>query len=360
MTVATGRGGAALALAARLVALGLAPPDGASVAALRLHAEGLAAAPDVADWLRELCAELAQLLADEAVVAALPACHQLVFGGRVAVSPYESSYEADPFRSSRQVADVAGFYRAFGADATGAAAERPDHVGCELEFLSFLVLRRLEAGERGDAEAAAVCCEAEDAFLREHVGRVLPLIARQVAVARGASPVHRLVALVAERLILEELDRRGLVAIAPPRARPRTAVEEDDLTCATAGEAVIATATCRGERGGGRRRRERPAWSAGSARGEAAVGEERRAGHEGRRVREQPEIARRSRRRCRAGRARAAARPPRRRPRRCWRAPRSAIGVPAEAGRIAFTRTPKLAASSAAVFVSPITPCSTR
>lgn len=260
MTIAMERAGAPLALAARLVALGLTPPDVASTTAMRALADGLAAASDVPDWLRELCSELGELLAEDAVVAALPACHQLVFGGRVAVSPYESSYEADPFRSGRVVADIAGFYRAFGADATGAAAERPDHVGCELEFLAFLVLRRLDAEERGDEDGAAVCAEAEDAFLREHLGRALPLVARQLAIADGASPVHRLIALAAERLVLEELDRRGLVATAPPRVRPRTAVEDDDLTCATAGEAVIATATRRGERGGrGARRRERPA-----------------------------------------------------------------------------------------------------
>jgi len=40
-------------------------------------------------------------------------------GGKVEVARYEGSYEDDPFRQARQMSDIAGFCRAFGAGAHG-------------------------------------------------------------------------------------------------------------------------------------------------------------------------------------------------------------------------------------------------
>jgi TorA maturation chaperone TorD len=127
------------------------------------------------------------------------------------------------------MADLNGFYRAFGAAPSGPAAERPDHAGCELEFLSFLVLRRLDAEEAGDAEGAAVCRQAEDAFLREHLGRWFPTFCRDVARA-SESPIYRLLALAGERVVVRELAARELEPAPLPR-RARTAVEGDSVTC---------------------------------------------------------------------------------------------------------------------------------
>jgi TorA maturation chaperone TorD len=132
------------------------------------------------------------------------------------------------------MADVAGFYRAFGAEPSGPAAERPDHAGCELEFLSFLAAKRLAAEDAGQDEHAAVCREAEEAFLRDHLGRWFPTFCREVA-EESDSYVYRLLAVTGERFVGAELARRG-IATTPLRPRRRTAVEGDEVTCG--GEAV--------------------------------------------------------------------------------------------------------------------------
>lgn len=77
------------------------------------------------------------------------------------------------------MADAAGFYRAFGAGSNGKAAERLDHVACQLEFLAA---RRMSA-VAGDPETAATCTEAEDAFLRAHLGRFMGVVCTSIAAA---------------------------------------------------------------------------------------------------------------------------------------------------------------------------------
>lgn len=180
-------------------------------------------------------------LADQLAVCdaeTLAEAHERLFAGEVALPPYEGSYEIDPFRQGRQMADVAGFYNAFGATAHGTEAERPDHAGTELEFLAFLGLRRAEADERGDVDEADRCREVEDEFLRAHAGRWLPVFFARLG-AEAAHPVHRALGPVGEATVAAELTGRGLVVEpVPSDRRPRTAVEEDDFTCAAGDEPV--------------------------------------------------------------------------------------------------------------------------
>jgi TorA maturation chaperone TorD len=62
------------------------------------------------------------------------------------------------------------------------AAERPDHLGMELEFMSVLAAREAYAHEHQlDNEAVAVCRDAQKKFLREHLGRWSPAFARRLA-----------------------------------------------------------------------------------------------------------------------------------------------------------------------------------
>lgn len=86
--------------------------------------------------------------------------------GRIA--PYECS-NTPPSAGGHtpRLADIAGFYRAFGM---AVSRERPDHVVAELEFASVVSLAEAQASETGDAEAAEVCAEAARSFLRDHLG----------------------------------------------------------------------------------------------------------------------------------------------------------------------------------------------
>jgi TorA maturation chaperone TorD len=224
----------------RLLSLGFAPPSAETLAELAELADALAELPglppelaDVRGWTRS------------ARVDDLAGAYQWLFGGSVRVAPYEGSYELDPIRQGRQLADVAGFYRAFGAEADGPAAERPDHAGCELEFLSFLELRALTAAEEGDEAGAALVEEIAGQFLRDHAARWLPTFFAQVRnTGAGGAPFYRALAALGERVLVEELARRGLEVAPLPAGRRRLAVEGDSFECGAQGT-VAADATAR-------------------------------------------------------------------------------------------------------------------
>ncbi|MDY0166715.1 MAG: molecular chaperone TorD family protein [Thermoguttaceae bacterium] len=74
------------------------------------------------------------------------------------------------FQRVAALADVMGFYRAFGVKPGG---DRPDALCCELEFMHYLIVKRIRLGEPApgtEAEAkAAVCRDAERKFFAEHL-----------------------------------------------------------------------------------------------------------------------------------------------------------------------------------------------
>jgi TorA maturation chaperone TorD len=217
------------AATARLLSIGLTAPDAATVDELRELAGTLAEGKDAGDPMVALVAALD----DDRAVAELPYAFEALFGGEVPCPPYEGSYERDPFRGTRQMADAAGFYRAFGAASDGPAAERPDHLGCQLEFVAFLAARRIAADGRGDHREAAVCADVEDAFLRTHLGRYMGAVCASIA-AVTESPVFAALAAIGSAFIASELTARG---IEPGEVRRpiRTAVEGDEVTCGGGG-----------------------------------------------------------------------------------------------------------------------------
>ena len=213
----------------RLLSIGFTAPTPTTTHELRVLAEALAAAAEPDTGIGALAAALA----DDAAVSDLPFAHEELFGGAVTCPPYEGSYERDPFRGTRQMADAAGFYAAFGAVAEGPAGERPDHIACELEFLAFLAARRLAAQESGDGELDERCAAAEDAFIREHLGRFMGGFCRTVEETAG-SPVYRALGRLGGEFIDAELAARGLVP--PPLRRPvPSGVEGDEVVCGGGG-----------------------------------------------------------------------------------------------------------------------------
>ena len=216
----------------RLLSLCLAAPSSNTLEEIDVLAAIVAQRPDAPAGLEDLRAAIADASAESIATA-----QERLFGGKVEVAPYEGSYEDDPFWQARQISDIAGFYKAFGAEAHGPALDRPDHAGCELEFLAFLGARRLAAQDAGDETDADLCLEVEDSFLREHAGRWLPTFFRateKTAPDAFHAALGRLGAVVVEH----ELARREIEAEPlGPRAR-RLSVEADELECATENEPV--------------------------------------------------------------------------------------------------------------------------
>ena len=97
--------------------------------------------------------------------------------------PYETEYcglKDIAFRS-QQMADVAGFYNAFGLRISPQANERVDHVSLETEFMSVLITRQLHAVQGNlPLEAEHVCREAQRMFFKDHLAWWLPAFGRRL------------------------------------------------------------------------------------------------------------------------------------------------------------------------------------
>jgi DMSO reductase family type II enzyme chaperone len=118
--------------------------------------------------------------------------------------------KADPLFQPHRLADLAAFYRAFGLEVADKAAERPDHIGMELEFMSVLAARDAYAHEHQlDEEQLQLCREAQKKFLREHLGRWSPAFSRRLARA-ATDEILAALADFTRDFIAAECERFGL------------------------------------------------------------------------------------------------------------------------------------------------------
>lgn len=132
--------------------------------------------------------------------------------------PYETHYEhMGIFRKTQELADLAGFYRAFGLE-TAAGDRRADHLPVELEFISLLCLKEALAVDREETEKADICRKARGRFLSEHLCRWLPAFAQAV---HQKAPDGYFAGLSAALAAFARMDAETLgVDLAAPRLRP--------------------------------------------------------------------------------------------------------------------------------------------
>lgn len=145
--------------------------------------------------------------------------HTELFDGDPAVSPYESHYWPS-FGHTRQIADVAGFYRAFGFRLADHPRELPDFLATELEFMSLLCLKEALAGDEEDAERLEIIRAAQRAFLEAHLGRWAAVFSTRLrAAACGeAAAFYRVLADLLEEVVTAEC--RALAVLPQPLTPP--------------------------------------------------------------------------------------------------------------------------------------------
>lgn len=135
--------------------------------------------------------------------------------------PYETQYGSPHvFAQSGELADIAGFYRAFGL--ASPATERVDHLAVELEFLSFLAFKEAWAANNGEAGRAAELREIQAKFLSDHPARWVPAFAARFAV-RDAKLATDLGAWIRQELRTFGIEPSG---IRPVDLRPAFDVDE--------------------------------------------------------------------------------------------------------------------------------------
>lgn len=156
--------------------------------------------------------------------------HTYLFQRQALTSPYESSHSSAGMEQS--LADIAGFYRAFGVQMSPEAHERVDHIGSELEFMAVLCAKESRAANNGMIEQAQICRDARHSFLSDHLGEwVLAFVARVHEKAR--LPLYPALADTLATLLAFEAEELGVVL------KPVDGVEEvvpeatggDELSC---------------------------------------------------------------------------------------------------------------------------------
>jgi len=175
--------------------------------------------------------------------------HQRVFGLVMAklCPPYETEYceWKDATYRAQELADIAGFYRAFGLIPNQTAPERFDFVAMEIEFLAVLIEKERIATLDGGVDHAQVCRDARASFLQDHsawwmptFGRLLDKRARQLADQSTEMAAHlHLVSGVARALCAWMAVERSSAGVAPGRRiiSPSIAPEETDDSCSSCG-----------------------------------------------------------------------------------------------------------------------------
>jgi TorA maturation chaperone TorD len=194
------------------------------------HVAGMAAvAPTTPEPVRPRLARFADAVRDADPVA-VAAEYVFLFDRQVRCPPYEGAYGAARGLAGKgaQLADVAGFYAAFGLRPAADQADMEDHVAAELEFMSALAIKEAWALGEHDADALAVTQAAEAAFVRDHLGTWAGAFARQV---QGATPLPFYVA--AADVLAEWVEAElAVLGVEPARVEgPAGAVEEERFTC---------------------------------------------------------------------------------------------------------------------------------
>ncbi len=124
---------------------------------------------------------------------------------------YESEYgRGRALVKGNQLADIAGFYRAFGLEsARNVQPEMVDHIAVELEFYALLLYKSQALEEIHDSEGIEIVLDARKKFLKDHLSRFVDSLATHPSVTE--SPFYSLALGYCRDLVLDECERLGIV-----------------------------------------------------------------------------------------------------------------------------------------------------
>lgn len=136
-----------------------------------------------------------------------------VFGQAISKEcpPYETEYDqAHIFQKAQALADIAGFYTAFGLQLSSTFKDRPDHLSTELEFMHFLTLKELHALAGGQPQdRIEMCRDAQRKFLGDHLYPWVPEFVTRLKEKAGPG-TYRLWGQLATAFLSAEMGLLGL------------------------------------------------------------------------------------------------------------------------------------------------------
>ncbi|MGE0653165.1 MAG: molecular chaperone [Alphaproteobacteria bacterium] len=175
--------------------------------------------------------------------AALGQTHLACFGHALSKEcpPYEAEYgQAHIFEKTQTLADISGFYKAFGLQLSGAVRDRPDHLAFELEFMEFLCQQQAFGERQGHPpERVVLCRDAQRTFLDAHLGRWAFSFAHHL-IRKSPTGIYAAFARLLEGFLEHELDAMGIARRADPFLNEADVDQVENSAC---GACPVATGT---------------------------------------------------------------------------------------------------------------------
>ncbi|HYA20210.1 MAG TPA: molecular chaperone TorD family protein [Burkholderiales bacterium] len=136
-----------------------------------------------------------------------------------------------------ELADISGFYSAFGLRLSDDDPNLPDHLSSELEFYSLLLVKQAYADRGGQKQNREVTRRAAKVFLEYHLGRWVEAFAQTL---RENEPpaVYRELAHALQTLIRGEIKRSRVRPFLASGRLPHDVMQEDELVCPMAASAT--------------------------------------------------------------------------------------------------------------------------
>lgn len=210
----------------RVLALGFAYPRPGHRDALL---EALRALPPGRDCLSAAALRHALKDAGDAMLAAE---YTRVFLGNASCPLHETAYGDGRRIAGRpyELADIAGFYAAFGVQTSAQSPDLPDLLPTELEFYSLLLVKQAYAQMRNWAAQRAVAGRAARSFLEHHLGRWAGAFAAGV-LEHCALPAYRELARTVDAEIAAECRVVGAHPVAATGRTPSDSMQADAFGC---------------------------------------------------------------------------------------------------------------------------------
>jgi len=152
------------------------------------------------------------------------------------ISPYETEYMTEKLsRKPFELADIAGFYTAFGLSVNEEMRNKEalDHISIELEFMAVLEWKEQYALENGQEENVKIVKDAKLKFFQEHLATWGFFFCREIYGLEDDSFFIRLARLL-ERVLILECKRYSLdVSIFDKQLHRElySGVRSEELTC---------------------------------------------------------------------------------------------------------------------------------
>jgi len=131
---------------------------------------------------------------------------------------------------SYELADIAGFYRAFGWKLSASHPHLPDHLAAELEFTSVLLVKEAYALAEASAEHLEITRDATKAFLESHLGRWIDALVGTL-VENGAPVAYVALADLVQDSVARQCRRFRIAPRLADGRGPDDFMQEDAFNC---------------------------------------------------------------------------------------------------------------------------------